>query len=40
MNNTLPSQFESFAEARQQGFLAVKNLKNEGKIVDQQSMPV
>lgn len=30
---TLPSQFESFAEARKQGFLAVKKLKEEGKKV-------
>ena len=32
-NNTLPSQFESFADARKQGFLSVKNLKDEGKKV-------
>ena len=31
--NNLPSQFESFADARKQGFLAVKNLKDEGKKV-------
>ncbi|MEL1135572.1 double-cubane-cluster-containing anaerobic reductase [Desulfitobacterium sp. THU1] len=31
--NQLPSQFESFGEARQQGFLAVKNLKDQGKKV-------
>ncbi|AFM01641.1 MULTISPECIES: double-cubane-cluster-containing anaerobic reductase [Desulfitobacterium] len=29
----LPSQFESFAEARKQGFIAVKNLKEQGKKV-------
>ncbi len=32
-HNTLPSQFESFADARKQGFLAVKNLKDEGKKI-------
>jgi len=32
-NNTLPSDYESFADARRQGFLAVKNLKDEGKKV-------
>ena len=32
-NNALPSQFDSFADARKQGFLAVKNLKDEGKKV-------
>ncbi|MDR0310457.1 MAG: 2-hydroxyacyl-CoA dehydratase family protein [Acidobacteriota bacterium] len=32
-NNTLPGQFEGFADARKQGFLAVKNLKDEGKNV-------
>lgn len=31
--NALPSQFESFADARRQGFLDVKNLKDEGKKV-------
>jgi len=31
--NTLPSQFEGFADARKQGFLAVKKLKDEGKKV-------
>ncbi|MDR1702417.1 MAG: 2-hydroxyacyl-CoA dehydratase family protein [Sporomusaceae bacterium] len=32
-SNVLPSQFESFAEARKQGFLAIKNLKDAGKKV-------
>ncbi len=32
-NNTLPSEFENFAEARKEGFLTVKNLKEEGKKV-------
>jgi len=32
-NNVLPSQFEGFAEARKQGFLAIKNLKDQGKKV-------
>jgi benzoyl-CoA reductase/2-hydroxyglutaryl-CoA dehydratase subunit BcrC/BadD/HgdB len=32
-DNTLPSQFENFADARKQGFLTVKNLKDEGKKV-------
>ena len=32
-HNDLPIQFESFADARKQGFLAVKNLKDEGKKV-------
>ena len=32
-NKVLPGQFESFADARKQGFLAVKNLKDEGKNV-------
>ena len=32
-DNTLPGQFESFADARKQGFLAVKNLKDQGKKV-------
>jgi len=31
--NTLPSQFENFADARKQGFLAIKDLKDEGKKV-------
>jgi benzoyl-CoA reductase/2-hydroxyglutaryl-CoA dehydratase subunit BcrC/BadD/HgdB len=31
--NALPSQFEGFADARKQGFLSVKNLKDEGKKV-------
>lgn len=31
--NTLPGKFESFADARKQGFLTVKNLKDEGKKV-------
>ena len=31
--NALPSQFENFADARKQGFLAVKNLKDAGKKV-------
>jgi benzoyl-CoA reductase/2-hydroxyglutaryl-CoA dehydratase subunit BcrC/BadD/HgdB len=31
--NALPSQFDGFADARKQGFLAVKNLKDEGKKV-------
>lgn len=29
----LPSQFDSFADARKQGFIAVKNLKDQGKKV-------
>lgn len=29
----LPSQFESFGDARKQGFIAVKNLKEQGKKV-------
>lgn len=34
MNDALlPSEFESFADARKQGFLAVKNLKDAGKKV-------
>lgn len=32
-HHDLPSEFESFADARRQGFLAVKNLKDEGKKV-------
>ena len=32
-SNSLPGQFEGFAEARKQGFLAIKNLKDEGKKV-------
>ena len=32
-NNALPGQFEGFADARKQGFLAVKNLKDAGKNV-------
>lgn len=32
-DNALPSQFEGFADARRQGFIAVKNLKDEGKKV-------
>jgi benzoyl-CoA reductase/2-hydroxyglutaryl-CoA dehydratase subunit BcrC/BadD/HgdB len=32
-SNELPSQFESFADARKQGFIAVKNLKDAGKKV-------
>lgn len=32
-NNHLPDQFESFADARKQGFLSVKKLKDEGKKV-------
>lgn len=32
-NNALPSRFDSFADARKQGFLTVKNLKDEGKKV-------
>ena len=31
--NALPNQFENFADARKQGFLAVKNLKDAGKKV-------
>ena len=31
--SALPSQFEGFADARKQGFLTVKNLKDEGKNV-------
>ena len=31
--NTLPSSFENFADARKEGFLTVKNLKDEGKKV-------
>lgn len=30
---SLPSQFESFGDARKQGFIAVKNLKEQGKKV-------
>lgn len=33
MEHSLPSAFESFADARKQGFLAVKKLKDEGKKV-------
>lgn len=32
-HHTLPEQFENFADARKQGFLAVKSLKDEGKKV-------
>ena len=32
-NNVLPSAFESFADARKEGFITVKNLKDEGKKV-------
>jgi benzoyl-CoA reductase/2-hydroxyglutaryl-CoA dehydratase subunit BcrC/BadD/HgdB len=32
-SHELPTQFESFAEARKQGFIAVKNLKEAGKKV-------
>ena len=32
-NNVLPGQFEGFADARKQGFIAVKNLKDAGKKV-------
>ncbi|MDR7870735.1 MAG: double-cubane-cluster-containing anaerobic reductase [Tissierellaceae bacterium] len=32
-NNNLPSTFENFADARKEGFLTVKNLKDEGKKV-------
>ena len=32
-NNNLPSSFENFADARKEGFLTVKNLKDEGKKV-------
>ena len=32
-NNNLPSQFENFADARRQGFLTMKNLKDEGKKI-------
>ena len=31
--NSLPSQFEDFADARKQGFVTVKNLKDKGKKV-------
>ena len=31
--NNLPGEFESFADARRQGFLDVKNLKDAGKKV-------
>ena len=31
--HTLPSEFDNFADARRQGFLAVKELKDEGKKV-------
>ena len=31
--NELPSQFESFADARKEGFIAVKNLKDQGKKI-------
>ena len=30
---TLPEQFESFSEARREGFIQVMNLKNEGKTI-------
>jgi len=32
-NNALPGQFDGFADARKQGFIAVKNLKDAGKKV-------
>ena len=32
-SNNLPGEFESFADARRQGFLDVKNLKDAGKKV-------
>lgn len=32
-NNNLPNEFENFADARKEGFLAVKNLKDEGKKI-------
>lgn len=32
-NNILPEEFENFADARKQGFLAVKQLKDQGKKV-------
>ena len=32
-NNRLPESFESFGEARKQGFLTMKNLKDQGKQV-------
>ena len=32
-SNALPGQFDGFADARKQGFLAVKNLKDDGKKV-------
>lgn len=32
-SNNLPTDFENFADARKQGFLAVKNLKDNGKKV-------
>lgn len=32
-NQALPSQFENFADARKQGFLSLKNLKDAGKNV-------
>ena len=32
-NNVLPSTFENFADARKEGFLTIKNLKDEGKKV-------
>jgi benzoyl-CoA reductase/2-hydroxyglutaryl-CoA dehydratase subunit BcrC/BadD/HgdB len=32
-SHELPTQFESFGEARKQGFIAVKNLKDQGKKV-------
>ena len=31
MDNNLPKQFESFTEARRNGFLAAKNIKDNGK---------
>lgn len=30
-SHDLPNQFESFGDARKQGFLAVKSLKEQGK---------
>lgn len=33
MDNVLPSKFDSFADARKQGFLAMKELKDQGKKV-------
>lgn len=33
MNNQLPKQFDEFNDARRQGFISVKNLKDDGKKV-------